>query len=96
MPPSTDGACIAAGASALRVIGAAFGPAVAPLTGARDDAARAIYRKRYAQGIPAHDVAAQEKDARALYAVLRDVGGETLVGPSKDLRPGTFWRGGGG
>ncbi len=67
---------------------------VAPLTGAKDAATQAIYRKRYAEGIPRRGVEAEEKDARALYKLLSDVGGEALVGPSKDLPPGVFWRGG--
>ena len=66
----------------------------APLPGAKDAATQAIYRKRYAVGIPRRDAAAEEQDARALYKVLSDVGGEALVGPSKELQPGTFWRGG--
>ena len=66
----------------------------APLTGAKDAATQAIYRRRYAAGIPRRDAAAEEQDARALYKVLSETGGEALVGPSKDLQSGTFWRGG--
>lgn len=67
---------------------------VAPLTGATDGAMRAIYRKIYADGIPARDIAAEEQDARALFRILAAAGGDALVGPAKELQPGTFWRGG--
>ena len=67
---------------------------VAPLTGAKDKAAQDIYRRRYAEGVPKRDIAAEEADARALYKVLSDVGGEALVGPARELQPGTFWRAG--
>jgi NitT/TauT family transport system substrate-binding protein len=30
-------------------------------------------------------------DARALYRVLAEIGGTDLVGPSRDLDPGTFY-----
>lgn len=66
---------------------------VAPMTGAKEAAALAIYRQRYAQGIPDSSIAEQEKDARALYRVLSDIGGERLVGPAKDMPAGVFWTG---
>ncbi len=64
----------------------------APLTGAKDKPAQDIFRKRYADGVPKRSTAEEEQDARALYKILSDVGGEALVGQSRDLPPGTFWR----
>ena len=34
----------------------------------------------------------EEADARALYRVLADIGGADLVGPARELDPGTYWR----
>lgn len=65
---------------------------VAPLTGAKEAGALAIYRQRYAQGIPNAPADDQERDARALFRVLAEVGGEQLVGPAKELPPSVFWR----
>jgi NitT/TauT family transport system substrate-binding protein len=60
--------------------------------GARDPAALAIYRQRYAEGIVRRPIAEEEADARALYAVLAEVGGTELVGPARELDRGTFYR----
>jgi NitT/TauT family transport system substrate-binding protein len=65
---------------------------LAPLTGAPDAATLKIYRDRYRQGIPLRPVAQEEADARVLYRVLAGLGGEALVGPGKELAPGTFYR----
>ncbi|MGV8937318.1 MAG: ABC transporter substrate-binding protein [Allorhizobium sp.] len=51
-----------------------------------------VLRDRYREGIPKRPVAEEEKDAEKLYAVLSDLGGEKLVGPSPVMMPGTFWR----
>ena len=37
-------------------------------------------------------LAEEEADARALYGVLAEVGGTELVGPARELNPGTFYR----
>ena len=65
---------------------------IAPLTGAKDAATLKAYRDRYREGIPDRPVEADEKDAAVLYRVLARLGGEALVGPAKDLAPGTFYR----
>jgi NitT/TauT family transport system substrate-binding protein len=65
---------------------------IAPLTGATDAATLKAYRDRYREGIPDRPVAAEEKDAAVLYRVLARLGGEALVGPAKELVPGTFYR----
>jgi NitT/TauT family transport system substrate-binding protein len=53
----------------------------------------AIYRQRYSEGIVRRPLAEEEEDARALYLVLAEVGGARLVGPARELPPGTFYRG---
>lgn len=58
-----------------------------------EEAERTAMRDRYREGIPKRSSDEAEKDAKALYSVLADIGGEELVGPSKELMPGTFWRG---
>jgi NitT/TauT family transport system substrate-binding protein len=64
---------------------------LAPRIGVRDPAALAIYRRRYAEGIFRRPIAEEEADARALYAVLAEVGGTELVGPARELDRGTFY-----
>jgi NitT/TauT family transport system substrate-binding protein len=65
---------------------------IAPLVGARDEAALRIYRDRYREGIPRRPVADEEADARTLYRVLAGIGGADLVGGASELDPGTFYR----
>jgi NitT/TauT family transport system substrate-binding protein len=57
-----------------------------------DPDALAIYRQRYGEGIVRRPLADEEDDARALYLVLAEVGGAELVGPARELAPGTFYR----
>jgi NitT/TauT family transport system substrate-binding protein len=54
--------------------------------------ALAIYRQRYSEGIIRRSPVEEEADARALYLVLADIGGSELVGPTRELPPGTFYR----
>jgi len=65
---------------------------LAPRVGASDPATLAIYRQRYSEGIVRRSLAEEEADARALYGVLAEVGGTELVGPARELNPGTFYR----
>jgi NitT/TauT family transport system substrate-binding protein len=57
-----------------------------------DPAALAIYRQRYGEGVARRPLAEEEADARALYLVLAEVGGTELVGSTRELAPGTFYR----
>jgi NitT/TauT family transport system substrate-binding protein len=65
---------------------------LAPRIGVSDPKALALYRQRYAEGIVRRPLAEEEADARALYSVLAEVGGTELVGPARELNPGTFYR----
>jgi NitT/TauT family transport system substrate-binding protein len=65
---------------------------LSPRIGVRDPAALAIYRQRYGEGIFRRPIDEEEADARALYAVLAEVGGAELVGPARELDRGTFYR----
>jgi NitT/TauT family transport system substrate-binding protein len=67
--------------------------AAASRIGEKDAATLAIYRKRYVAGTPKRTVEEEEADAAALYKVLAEIGGEKLVGHSKTLDPGTFYKG---
>lgn len=64
---------------------------LAPRIGTSDNAELEIYRRRYAEGIPARPLADDVADAQALYKVLARIGGPELVGPAQALDPGTFY-----
>jgi NitT/TauT family transport system substrate-binding protein len=66
---------------------------IAPLIDAKDPATLAIYRGRYAEGIPKRSIGAEEADAAAIYQVLAKLGGEPLVGSAQTLDPDVFYRG---
>ena len=57
----------------------------------KDDAALAVYRQRYLEGVPKRTIADEAADARVLYRRLAEVGGEALVGKAKELDPGLFY-----
>jgi NitT/TauT family transport system substrate-binding protein len=65
---------------------------LAPRLRLRDTGALAIYRQRYSEGIARRQLAETETDARGLYLVLAETGGAQLVGPARELPPGTFYR----
>ena len=65
---------------------------LAPRIGVADPAALALYRTGYSEGIPRRPVAEEETDARGLYHSLADIGGTELVGPARELEPGSFYR----
>jgi len=65
---------------------------IAPLTGTADPATLRAYRERYREGIPRRSIADEEADAAILFRVLAEIGGSELVGPARELDPGTFYR----
>lgn len=65
---------------------------LAPRIGISDSAALTIYRERYGAGIWRRPFAEELADARALYRVLAEIGGTTLVGSARELDAGTFYR----
>ncbi len=66
---------------------------IAPLIDAKDPATLAIFRRRYAEGIPTRSIGAEEADASAIYQALAKLGGEQLVGSAQTLDSGVFYRG---
>jgi len=60
---------------------------------AKDKATLDLYRKRYVEAAPKGSLGEQEADAARLFAVLAATGGEALVGPSKTLDLGVFYKG---
>jgi NitT/TauT family transport system substrate-binding protein len=64
---------------------------LAPRVGATNALALDVYRQRFLEGVPQRRLADEVADAQALYHVLAEVGGAELVGPSRDLDPGTFY-----
>jgi len=67
---------------------------LAPRIGVSDAGALDIYRRRFLEDIPRRPLSDEEADARALYRVLAEIGGADLVGPARELDPGTFYRAG--
>jgi NitT/TauT family transport system substrate-binding protein len=65
---------------------------IARLVAPGDAASLNNYRDRYREGIPRRPIAEEEADARILYQVLASVGGSDLVGPARELQPGTFYQ----
>jgi NitT/TauT family transport system substrate-binding protein len=57
----------------------------------KDDAALAVYRQRYLEGVPKRAIAEEAADARILYGRLAEIGGRELVGDAKELDPGLFY-----
>ncbi|MER0239311.1 ABC transporter substrate-binding protein [Fulvimarina sp. MAC8] len=49
--------------------------------------------ERYREGIPSRSAADEVKDTEKLYALLYEIGGEKLVGPSETLMEGTYYTG---
>jgi NitT/TauT family transport system substrate-binding protein len=64
---------------------------IASVTGAPDRTTLHTYRTRYREGIPRRSIVDEQSDARTLYRVLAEIGGTDLVGPFKELDPGTFY-----
>jgi NitT/TauT family transport system substrate-binding protein len=58
----------------------------------RDETAATLYRKRYSEGAPRSSIDDEQTDANILFGALAEAGGEELVGPSRALDPGTFFR----
>jgi NitT/TauT family transport system substrate-binding protein len=65
---------------------------IAPLTGVPDAATLHAYRNRYREGIPRRTIADEEADALVLFRVLAAIGGSEIVGPTRELDPGTYYR----
>jgi NitT/TauT family transport system substrate-binding protein len=65
---------------------------IAPRIGVADAAALSIYRGQYSEGIVRRPLIEEEADARALYLLLAAMGGAELLGPARELAPGTFYR----
>ena len=61
-------------------------------TGVVDPATLDILRKRFTEGIPRRSLDDEEADARALYAVLVEVGGAEFAGPARELDKSVYWR----
>ena len=83
-----------AAAAQVRAILAAEPEAWAPIKAQlhlKDDAALALYRKRYLEGALKRPVAEEAADARVLFRALAAIGGKDLVGEASDLEPGAFF-----
>jgi NitT/TauT family transport system substrate-binding protein len=68
--------------------------AIRPVMNAADDALYTRLRQRFTDGIAHPDAQAQQRDAEALFAILKETGGAQAAGGLDNLPPGIFWRGG--
>lgn len=68
----------------------AWGPIKARLN-IKNDAALAVYRRRYLDGVPKRPVAAEAADAKTLFLAMAKIGGEELVGRARELDTGLFY-----
>jgi NitT/TauT family transport system substrate-binding protein len=66
--------------------------ALHPIMNAGDDQAFAAYRDRTREGMPRRSITEEEADARILFGALASIGGTDLVGPSRELDPGLYYR----
>jgi NitT/TauT family transport system substrate-binding protein len=57
----------------------------------KDDAALAVYRERYLDGVPKRTVAEEAADAAILYRRIAEIGGKELVGEAKELDTSLFY-----
>jgi NitT/TauT family transport system substrate-binding protein len=64
---------------------------VRPLMGAADRATFEALRDGYRRGIPRKWGEAERADAARIFLILRELGGDRLVGSATELPPGTFW-----
>lgn len=62
-----------------------------PLVRPKDDAHFAALIEGYRAGIPTSWGPQEREDAERVFAIMAELGGEELVGPSGRLEPGTFW-----
>jgi NitT/TauT family transport system substrate-binding protein len=74
----------------------ALWPDIMARIGQRGPDAAALYRQRYADGVPRRPILDEEADARVLFHTLAAIGGADLVGPASELDPGTFYKPKGG
>jgi NitT/TauT family transport system substrate-binding protein len=56
-----------------------------------DDAALAVYRRRYLDGVPKRPLAAEAADANALFLAMAAIGGKELVGDATELDSRLFY-----
>ncbi len=66
---------------------------IRPLTKAKNDAELETLKRRFREGIVESWGDEERKLAAQLYGILAELGGEKLVGPARELAPGTFWDG---
>ncbi|WP_119461654.1 ABC transporter substrate-binding protein [Rhodospirillaceae bacterium SYSU D60014] len=63
-----------------------------PMMGASDEATFRALRDSFRQGIPESWGNAERADAARAFALMAELGGEELVGKSRELQAGTFWQ----
>ncbi|HSB73797.1 MAG TPA: ABC transporter substrate-binding protein [Candidatus Methylomirabilis sp.] len=66
---------------------------IRPLTGAGDPRGLHALRDAFRDGVPRRFGPAEMDAAARVFAILAREGGEELIGPSRNLSPGTFWDG---
>ena len=65
--------------------------ALRPMMEAEDETTFQTLKRYFIEGVPRRPAAEEQADAEKLYAVLRTLGGEKLVGAGTVLPPGLYW-----
>jgi NitT/TauT family transport system substrate-binding protein len=60
--------------------------------GATSPRALDVYRQRFLEGIPHRSLSDEQADAQVLFHAVAEAGGAEVVGPSRELEPGTFYQ----
>ena len=66
---------------------------IRPLMRAADDEEFRLLRDRYREGVPRSWNQAAREDARKLFEIVRETGGEEVTGPGVPFDPKAFWDG---
>lgn len=64
---------------------------IRPMMRADEDSVFIALRDKFRQGIPSRPIADEIEDAKAMFAVLAELGGDELVGKSRTFADGTYW-----
>ena len=62
------------------------------ITGANDKVMLEKIKDSFRKGIPSENHELMQENIKNAYKILGDIGGKALIGESKELSPGTYWK----